>query len=56
MLLQALGYEPESVLKKGERISHYPKENLKKKGKKLSDYTKESSEDSDNDETNDEDQ
>ncbi|MBM3911310.1 MAG: hypothetical protein FJ356_06645 [Thaumarchaeota archaeon] len=41
-LLQALGYEPESVLKKGERLTHYPKF---KKGKKLDDYEESSDED-----------
>jgi len=30
-LLTALGYEPESVLKKGEKLSHYPKKDSKNK-------------------------
>lgn len=39
-LLVALGYEPESVLKKGEKLSHYTKEDAKNnlKIKKLSDF------------------
>lgn len=41
-LLQALGYEPESVLKKGEKITHYPKF---KKGEKLDDYEESNDED-----------
>lgn len=41
-LLQALGYEPESVLKKGEKLTHYTKF---KKGEKLDDYEESSDED-----------